>query len=110
MTGREPDDLAAGNGSRGAVQGIGLFRPVPCPVSSGAGSAAGCSHPFACSRPWPGCMGRVRGRRRSGGVNQTGARAVWGRRGRQTGDLAPGHWPGKLFHPVACTGGWAARG
>ena len=29
MTGREPDDQAAGNGSRGACGGIRLFRSVP---------------------------------------------------------------------------------
>src|SRR5215831_1896468 len=51
-TGREPDDLAAGNGSRGAVRGIfGCSGPSPCTGLSGAGSAAGCSHPFA---PVPG--------------------------------------------------------
>jgi hypothetical protein len=60
----------------GAVQGIGLFRSVPCPVSSGAGSAAGCSHPFACPRPGPGRMGRSASEKRSGGVNQGGARAA----------------------------------
>ena len=77
MTGREPDDVGGGEtGAGGRAGGIRLFRSVPCPVSSGAGSAAGCSHPFACPRPGPGRMGRVRVRRgRSGGVNQDGARA-----------------------------------
>ena len=48
VTGRQPDDRAAGNGSRGPCGCIRLFGSVPCPGSSGAGSAAGCSHPFAC--------------------------------------------------------------
>lgn len=64
VTGWEPDDWATGNGSR-AMRGIRLFRSVPCPVSSGAGSAAGCSHPFACPRPWPGAHGA--GPRQGGG-------------------------------------------
>ncbi len=64
VTGREPDDLAAGNGSRGPCWGVRLFsRSVPW--SSGAGSAAGCIHPFACPRP--GAGGHGAGPRQRGG-------------------------------------------
>jgi hypothetical protein len=48
---------------------------------------------------------------RSGGVNQDGARAAGGRRGREPGDLAPGRWPGKAVHAARAgcgpAGGWA---
>ena len=37
-----------GNGSRGPCGLSGCSGPSPGPVLSGAGSAAGCSHPFAC--------------------------------------------------------------
>ena len=55
------------------MRGVRLCQVVPCPVSSGAGSAAGCIHPFACPRPGPGGMGRVRVRGVSGGANQMDA-------------------------------------
>ena len=61
------------------MRGIRLFQVVPCSGSSGAGSAAGCIHPFACPRPWPGGMGRVRVKERSGGANQMGALPPGGR-------------------------------
>jgi hypothetical protein len=90
VTGREPDDLAAGEREPGAVRGMRLFRSVPYPVSSGAGSAAGCSHPFGC----PGGAGAhgagPRQGRRSGGVNQAGARAA--RAAGQT-QRRPRAWP-----------------
>ena len=78
VTGREPDDLAAGKREPGPCGDIRLFRSVPMVGSGGAGSAAGCSHPFAYPRPGAGGrMGRVRVRQgRSGGVNQGGARAA----------------------------------
>jgi hypothetical protein len=109
VTRREPDDLAAGNGSRGRCGVFGCFRSVPWAGSSGAGSAAGCSHPFACPRPGPGGMGRCasdeavrrgqsrrRPRRRSVAAGQTNRR--------------PRAWPlarGKLFMPPAWPGSWA---
>jgi hypothetical protein len=51
---------AAGEREPGVVQVFGCSGPSHVPVLSDAGSAAGCSHPFACPRPWPGGMGRVR--------------------------------------------------
>jgi hypothetical protein len=104
----EPDDRAAGNGSRGACGGMRLFYVRPIAGSSGAGSAAGCSHPFGC----PG-RGRAHGagprqKRRPGGVNQVGDRAALGvgRWGRHKGGLAPGRWPGGAVH-AARAGTWA---
>jgi hypothetical protein len=104
---------AAGKREPVAVRaGIRLFRSVPCPVSSGAGSAAGCSHPFAC--PPAGArdrMGRVRVRRggQAGSIKTAPAPALGeGRRGRHKGDLAPGRWPGKAVH--AARAGSGARG
>src|SRR5258708_4055154 len=98
-TGREPDDRAAGNGSRGWCGGVRLFGSVPCPVSSGAGSAAGCSHPFACPRPGPGRMGRVRvGRGGPGGANQGAPPPPGGGGGAgQKGAPRPAPCPGKPF-------------
>jgi len=60
VAGRVPDDLAAGKREPGVVRGVRLFRSVPWAGLSGCGSAAGCVHPFACPRPGPGGMGRVR--------------------------------------------------
>jgi hypothetical protein len=91
----------------GAVRGYSVVEVRPMfLVLSSAGSAAGCSHPFAL-RPWPGAWGGPRQNRRSGGVNQVGARAARWRRGRQISDLAPGRWPGKAVH-AACAGGGSA--
>jgi len=67
--GREPDDRAAGNGSREPCGGIfSCSGPSQVPGSSGAGSAAGCSHPFAC----PG-GGRGHGAVRVTGGGQAGS-------------------------------------
>ena len=62
LTGGEPEHLAVGDRSRGSA--TRLFGSVPSSGFSGAGSAAGCSHPFAC----PG-----RGRGRMGGSASEGA-------------------------------------
>jgi hypothetical protein len=90
VTGREPDDLAAGNWSRGCG-GCSVVSVRPMAVYLVAGSATGCSHPFA----GPGVAGLhgagPRQRRRSGGVNQIGARAAPGAAG-QT-DRRPRAWP-----------------
>ena len=92
----EPDDQAAGNGSRGPCRGIRLFRCVPMfRCYPGAGSAAGCSHPFACPRPWPGGMGRsasVQAVRR--GQSEGALPPGEGRRADYLRDLAPGRGPG----------------
>jgi hypothetical protein len=112
VTGWEPDDLAAGErGAGGRAGSVRLFRFVPCSGLSGAGSAAGCSHPFAWPRPEPGGMGRVRVRGRSGGVNQMGARAAGSRRrGRLVGDLAPGRGGGLFMRPAVSGPGAGLRG
>ena len=112
VTGREPDDLAAGTGagSRGRAGRIRLFRSVPW-WGPGAGSAAGCSHPFACPRPGPGRMGRVRVRRGGQAGSIKGAPALPGEGGGADtgGDLAPGRWPGRAVH-AARAGGWVTGG
>ena len=101
LTSREPDDVAAGNGSRlggcgySVVSGRPMFRVHPV-----RGSAAGCIHPFACPRPGPGGMGRVRVRERSGGANQIGALPP-GAEGRIAGGLAPGSGQ-NAWRPRAC--------
>jgi hypothetical protein len=94
---------AAGTGAGGrarysVVSGRPMFRG-----SSGAGSAAGCIHPFACPRPWPGGMGRVRVRERSGGVNQMDAQPPAGG-GRIACGLAPGGGQ-NAWRPRACAHG-----
>lgn len=98
VTGREPDDLAAGNGKPGRAGAcLVVSGPSHVRVSSGAGSAAGCSHPFA----GPGRGRDAWGGSASGCGGQAGsikrAPAPPGRRGRQTGGLAPGRLPGS-FH------------
>ena len=107
VTGRVPDDLAAGNGSRDRAGGIFGCSGPSHGGSRGAGSAAGCSHPFACPRPaGPGPHGAgPRQKRRSGGVNQGGARAAGEGGGADTGrDLAPGRWPGRTVHAARAGG------
>ena len=109
--GREPDDGAAGNGSRGVCGGYLVVRSGPSRGQGLAGgSAAGCIHPFACRGRGRGRMGRSASEKRSGGASQT-VPAPPGRRGRKPGDLAPGRWPGKLFmpHMPAAAGSPAAR-
>jgi hypothetical protein len=83
------------------VRGLfGCVRSSHVPGSSGAGSAAGCIHPFAWPRPWPGGMGRVRVRRavrrgqsdgrpaaRGGGGQNSLRPRAW----RRVGPAAPGH-------------------
>ena len=99
MTGREPDDGAAGNGGRGPCRGVlGYSGPshVRClPVRAVPLAAVIPSRVPGRGR---GAWGGSASEKRSGGVNQEGARAARGRRGRQTGDLAPGRWPGKAVH------------
>jgi len=81
----------------GAVQGVlGYSGPSHGPVSSGAGSAAGCSHPFACPRPGAGAHGAVRVREAVRRGQSRGRPPRANGRGRQNGDLAPGRWPGRL--------------
>jgi len=56
-----------GNRSRGVGYSVAV-RSVPCSGFRGAGSTAGCSHPFACLRPGPGPHGAgPRAKGRSGG-------------------------------------------
>jgi hypothetical protein len=72
VTGREPDDLAAGNGEPGAVRVIRLCQVVPgSGVIPVRGSAAGCVHPFACPRP--------RGRGAWGGSASKSRNSTWHR-------------------------------
>ena len=110
VTARAPDDGAAGNGSR--FSGMRLSGPVPrYRGDPGAGSAAGCIHPFACPRPWPGGMGRVRvGAVRRGQSERRRARRVAG--GRIACGLAPGGGAECLAasRPGHCPGrGWSCR-
>jgi uncharacterized protein len=111
VTGQEPDVLAAwGNGSRGfgGVCGCAVASQWSGVIS--AGSAAGCSHPFAC----PG-----RGRVAWGGARQDWAvrrgQSTW--RPRRPGaagqtDRRPRAWPlaRKAVHAARAGGGsWAVR-
>jgi hypothetical protein len=108
VTGREPDDLAAGNGSRGAVRGMRLFSGPSHVRCYRCGQCRWLQSSLRRSRPWPGCMGRVRVRRggQAGSIKWAPAPAGPRRRGRQTGDLAPGRWPGNgLFMPPALAAG-----
>ena len=79
-----------------------LVRPMSgVPV---AGSAAGCSHPFACpGRGWVAWGGSASERGGQAGSIK-GAPALLGRRGRHRGDLAPGRWPAGLFMRPALAG------
>jgi hypothetical protein len=98
VTGREPDDLGGGKREPGAVRGCSVVRVRPMSGSSGAGSAAGCSHPFACPRPGPGPHGagpRQRAVRRGQSRGRPRRRAAAGQTTRR-----PRAWPlagGKLF-------------
>ena len=97
------------------VLGRPMFRGYPV-----RGSAAGCIHPFACPRPWPGGMGRVRVRWRSGGANHGGALPPWGggqngsaasrlAEGRMLGGLAPGRVGRRPGHAAVAGAAGLAR-
>ena len=89
--------MAAGKrGAGGVVRVIRLFGSVPWSGGIRCGQCRWLQSSLRVSRPWPGALGGPRQNRRSGGVNQAGARAAGGRRGRQISDLAPGRWPGGL--------------
>jgi hypothetical protein len=100
VTGREPDDWAAGNRSREVPGKYSVVRSVPLPGFSRCGAVPlAALIPSPCPGCWPGGMGRVRVREgRSGGVNHRDAHAGKSWRRRVTGDLAPGRWPGKAVH------------
>jgi hypothetical protein len=107
VTGREPDDLAAGEREPVGGAGFRLFGSVPI---SGVIRCGQCRWLQSSLRVAPAVAGghgavRVRGGG-LGGVNQVGARAARvGAAGRQLSDLAPGRWPPNAVH-AALTGGW----
>ena len=98
--GREPDNRAAGNGSRG---GAGYrLSAVPCPGLPVRAVPLAAVIPSRDPRPGPGGMGRVRVRGGQAGSIRS-APAPPGRRGRQ---IAASRLPrpGKLFMPAALRG------
>ncbi len=116
---RPPGSPMMGQRGTGAPRGVRAYsvavRSVPCSGSRGAGSAAGCSHPFACPRPEPGI---------AWGGSASGRDAV--RRGQSRGrprrrvtvagqtQRRPRAWPlarGRLFMPPAgLRGSWTGSG
>jgi len=92
VAGREPDDLAAGNGSPGVVRGIRLFQVVPCFRVIRCGQ---CRWLHSSLRVDPGrgrgAWGGSASEGRSGGANQIGAPPR--RRGGQN-SLRPRAWRG----------------
>ena len=101
VTGRAPDDLAAGNGSRGRCAGIRLSS-VPSPGLP-VRQCRWLQSSLRVPRPGAGLHGavRVRGGGQAGSIKTTPAPPCDGRRGRQIGDLAPGRWPGKAVHAAS---------
>ena len=82
--------MMEGCGDRGCGAGggvFGLWLPQGRGRFSGSGSAAGCSHPFACPRRGRGAWGRCGSG--PGGANQGDARAAAGTGSRQLHGLPP---------------------
>ena len=108
--GRSPDDGAAGNGSRGACDGIRFCVQVRPVVRSRRRQCRWLHSSLRVPWPGPGTHGAGPRQGRSGGVNQDGARAaIRRRRGREPGDLAPGRWPGKAVHAARAGGGTSSE-
>jgi hypothetical protein len=99
-------------GSRDRAGCIRLFRSVPWWGSRGAGSAAGCSHPFACpgggaGAAWGGSASERGGQ--AGSIKRAPAPPGEGGGADTRGDLAPGRWPAGAVH-AARAGGWVSGG
>ena len=113
VTGRVPDDLAAGKRGPGGCGAYSVVQVRPMVRSRGAGSAAGCSHPFACRRPgagaaWGGSASEEAVRRgQSRGRPRCRVRAA-GQTQEATSRLAAGQE--ELFMPPAQVAGPAAAG
>jgi hypothetical protein len=108
VTGHKPMLWQAGNGSREACGYLIVWSVPMSGYPRVAGSAAGCSHPFAGPGRGRGAWGgSASGSGQAGSIK--GAPAPPGRWGRHRGDLAPGRWPCKPFmRPVLAAGACAA--
>ncbi len=109
MADQEPDDLAAGNGSRGAVLGSVVFSSVPM---SGVIRCGQCRWLHSSLRVTPAVAGgHGAGPRQKSGQAGSIRLAPCGLApggGRMPGGLAPGRWPGSAVHAaraVSVTGG-----